>query len=82
MGREGDYVEIPLQSLSKEAICKIAQSMLKGKVSSTLVDKLAAESAGNPLFAVESLRMQFENGCLTKEVDEWKLSNQTAGIPK
>jgi tetratricopeptide (TPR) repeat protein len=81
MGREGIFQEIELQKLSKDDVGKIAESMLNSKVSSDLVEKLVIESGGNPLFAVESLRMRFEQGSLVKEGGQWRLSDNTTGIP-
>lgn len=81
MGREGIFQEVELLKLSKDDVGKIAASMLKSKVSSELVERLAIESGGNPLFAVESLRMHFEQGNLVKKDGEWQLTDEKLELP-
>ena len=57
MGREGLFREIQLANLEQNDVRGIAESMVSGKVSQELVEKIMKESRGNPLFVVEFLRM-------------------------
>jgi tetratricopeptide (TPR) repeat protein len=81
MGREGIFREIKLQNLSKDDVGRIAESMLGGKLQPELVENLSAESRGNPLFIVESLRMLHERRCLFRNFGQWQLNVEKFGIP-
>ena len=81
MGREGLYQEIKLSSLDSDGVRRIAENMLGGSVNSNLVEKLAAETMGNPLFVVESLRMMHQQGNLTKTNGQWSLFVDNFEIP-
>jgi adenylate cyclase len=81
MGREDLYVEIKLSSLSQSEVQKLAESMLSGGMDRDLIEKLALESQGNPLFAIESLRLLSESGKLVREDGRWRLSGDKVGIP-
>ena len=81
MGREDLFTEIKITKLTKENISKIAESMLGGEISDDLAEKLASESAGNPLFVVESLKMLFENQILFQKESIWRLSVDKLAIP-
>jgi tetratricopeptide (TPR) repeat protein len=81
MRRDGIYEEIKLANLAPPQIATVAESMLEGKPSKELVDKLSVESLGNPLFVVESLRMLFEQGNLVRQESEWSLSVDNLGVP-
>ena len=81
MGREGIFEELKLRQLSEVDIGKIAHNMLGGRVNVGLVEKLAKDSGGNPLFIVESLRMLVEQNSLIKEHEGWNLAVDRIGIP-
>jgi len=81
MGREGLYQEIKLSSLNTDDVRRVAENMLGGSVNSNLVEKLAAETLGNPLFVVESLRMMHKQGSLTKTKGQWSLCVDNFEIP-
>ena len=81
MGREGLYGEIKLSSLSQSDVGQIIESMVGGNADLTLVEQLATESRGNPLFVVESVRMLYEQGSLAQEKGEWRLKVEKLGIP-
>ena len=81
MRRDDISEEIKLTNLAQPQIATVAESMLEGKPSKELVDKLSAESLGNPLFIVESLRMLFEQGNLFRQESEWSLSVEVLGVP-
>ena len=52
-----------------------------GVYSQSFSEKLAAESRGNPLFVVESLRMLNERKSLVQENKQWRLAVDELGIP-
>ncbi len=81
MKRDNLLTEIRLSNLSVLNVEEIAESMLRGKIHKELVEKLARESHGNPLFIVESLRMLGEHENLVQEEKRWRLSVDTIGIP-
>ena len=81
MGREELFKEIKLAGLSTEFVEKIAASMIGGSLDRGLVNKLAVESQGNPLFIVESLRMLNERKSLVKEDNFWRIGIDELGIP-
>jgi tetratricopeptide (TPR) repeat protein len=81
MKREGLLKEIQLANLNQEQVREIAESMLRGKVDPKLVERIMKESRGNPLFAVEFLRMLFEQGNLIREKDQWQLPVEQIGLP-
>ena len=81
MRREGLSTEIKLSNLSREETSMMAESMVGGSLQSEFAEKIGAESRGNPLFIVESLRMLFEHGSLYQENDQWRLAVDTLGIP-
>jgi len=81
MGREGVFKEIKLQNLTRVDVGRMAESMLGGTVKQELVERLAAESRGVPLFVVESLRMLHEQGGLVRENDQWQLNVDKFGVP-
>lgn len=81
MSREDLYIEIKLPRLREPEIAELAESMVGGTIDDHLIEKLAKESQGNPLFAVESLRLLAESGCLIQENGEWRLSVDKPAIP-
>lgn len=81
MRREDLFIQINLPCLSESCVAKIAESMLGGCIEHRLAERLAAESEGNPLFVVESLRMLNERNGLAKENNEWRLAVDQLGIP-
>ncbi len=82
LGRDDLSREVELENLSVDNIGKIAKNMLGGNVQLELVEKLAADSHGNPLFIVESLRMLYQQGRLSKKKDQWSLSVQDFDVPR
>lgn len=81
MRREDLYSELKLSSLNKANVSKIAENMIGGTLEPKLAEKLAAESRGNPLFVVESLRMLYERKNLIKEDNRWRLEVEELGVP-
>ena len=82
LGRDDLSREVALSNLSVDDIGRIAKNMLGGNVQLELVEKLAADSHGNPLFVVESLRMLYQQGRLSKKEDQWSLSVQDFDVPR
>ena len=81
MRREDLFSEISLSSINQSNVSKIAENMLGGSLQLKLAEKLMAESRGNPLFVVESLRMLYERKSLFQEGNWWCLEVDELGIP-
>jgi tetratricopeptide (TPR) repeat protein/KaiC/GvpD/RAD55 family RecA-like ATPase len=81
MRREDLIREIKLPNLNQTSVAALAEKMVGGSLNAELVDRLAEESRGNPLFIVESLRMLFERRDLVQEDGRWRLSIDEVGIP-
>jgi KaiC/GvpD/RAD55 family RecA-like ATPase/tetratricopeptide (TPR) repeat protein len=81
MRREELFTEIKLPSLTQACVIKIAENMIGASLQQELADKLAAESRGNPLFVVESMRMLQEHKSLMQENNEWRLAVAELEIP-
>ena len=81
MRREDLFTEIKLPSLNQTTISRIAANMIGGNLSPELVEKLTAESRGNPLFVVESLRMLHERKNLIQQNNLWLMVGDELGIP-
>jgi tetratricopeptide (TPR) repeat protein len=82
MGRDDLYKEIKLSNLGSDDVGRIAESMLEGSVHPELVEKLASDSRGNPLFVVESLRMLYQQGSLSKKDGRWSLCVDKFDVPR
>jgi KaiC/GvpD/RAD55 family RecA-like ATPase/tetratricopeptide (TPR) repeat protein len=81
MRREELFVEIQVPSLDSAHVSELAESMVGGSLEQNLAQKLAAESRGNPLFIVESMRMLYERKSLFQEENQWRLAVDELGIP-
>jgi tetratricopeptide (TPR) repeat protein len=81
MRREDLYEPINLSNLSPVEVGKISESMLGGKVNLRLVDRIFAETQGNPLFVVEYMKMFAEHEMLTKEQNSWTAPEDQFGVP-
>ena len=82
MGREDLYRELKLTNLTRDDVRRVAENMLGGLVHSDFEKKLAADTMGNPLFVVESLRMMHQQGSLSKTNGKWSLRVDNFEIPK
>jgi len=82
MGREDLYREVKLSNLTRDDVQRVAENMLGGSVQPDLGEKLAANTMGNPLFVVESLRMMYQQGSLSKSNGKWSLRVDKFEIPK
>jgi tetratricopeptide (TPR) repeat protein len=81
MRRQDLIKEINVTSLDQTSVSNLAKNMLGGGLQQDLVQKLAGESQGNPLFVVESLRMLHGRNNLVFEGDKWRLTSSAIGIP-
>jgi predicted ATPase len=81
MNREGLFAEVKLARLTMSDLAKLAESIVGGKVDDRLAARLTAESQGNPLFAVETLRMLAASSSLVCVEGEWCLTIDGIGIP-
>ncbi len=81
MSREDLYDEVKLSDLREDDVLRLAESMVGGKVQYALIEVLTKESQGNPLFAVESLRMLFQSGGLIEQDGQWRMSVGQMQIP-
>jgi hypothetical protein len=81
MNREELFHEIKLGALSQSDVLHIAESLLGEKVALDFGKLLFERSNGNPLFVIESIRMQFESGNLVLKDGEWQLKEGRMGIP-
>ena len=81
MRREDLFTEIKLSNLNQDSVSRMAENMIGGFLEAKFAEKLAAESRGNPLFIVESLRMLSERKNLIEENNEWHLAVDELGIP-
>jgi predicted ATPase len=81
MSREDLYTEIKLSNLNQTEIARLVEAMVSGTIDPGLVDKLAKDCQGNPLFAVESVRMLLEFGSLVQNDGIWSLSTDQLRIP-
>ncbi len=70
MRREGVCQELVLQPLSAAEISRAIQGML-GHVDHELSSKIAAESDGNPLFALETARLLVQTGSVVLQEGVW-----------
>jgi tetratricopeptide (TPR) repeat protein len=82
MGRDTLFKEIKLPNLNKHDVERIAESMLNESVEPELVEKLASESHGNPLFVVETLRMLYQQRNLSKKNGQWSLCVDNFVVPR
>jgi predicted ATPase len=81
MRREELFTEINLAGFDQQNVSKIATNMIGGSLQLKFAEELSAESNGNPLFIVESLRMLNERKSLIQENKEWRLAVDELGIP-
>ena len=81
MKREDIFTEINLPNLRQPDVLKMAENMIGGSLNEELTEKLIAESRGNPLFIVESLRMLSERRSIVQEEGKWRLAVNKFGIP-
>lgn len=82
MGRDTLFKEIRLSNLDKNDVGRIAESMLDAIVQPELVEKLASDCRGNPLFVVESMRMLYQQGNLSKKNGRWSLCVDNFDVPR
>ncbi len=81
MRREDLFAEIKILNLDKPDVEKLAELMVNGAIEPEFVEKLSRDTQGNPLFAVESVRMLIESGGLVCKDGTWCLDAKELDIP-
>ena len=82
MRREDICHELPLDALNAGEIRLAIESMLGGPIDSELLHRIASESEGNPLFAVEAVRMLVDADAIVRKNGMWQAVPQlTLEIP-
>lgn len=81
MRREDLFTEIKVPNLEKPEVAKLAALMVNGPIEEEFIEKLSKDSQGNPLFAVESVRMLIESGSLVCKNGTWCLTAKELSIP-
>jgi len=76
MRREGICHEISLDRLNHGELKLAIEGMLGGQIDAELVQKIASESGGNPLFAVEIVRLLVHTKSITSQDGVWKTTGQ------
>ncbi len=79
--REDLLKEFDLPNLTKPDVAKVAEHMARAPLDPGFATKLAAESLGNPLFVVESMRMLLENKRLVQKDGYLCPATDEIGIP-
>ncbi len=69
-------LEIDLAQLSPESLAELAQDLLNGPVSQSLLDLIVARAEGNPFFAEQILRYLRESDSLAVGPDGWQLRKE------
>ncbi len=77
MRREGICHEMSLDRLTLEETGEAIRGMLSGHTDPKLVRQIMDESEGNPLFAVETVRLLLQTNALTREEGFWKSKTST-----
>jgi tetratricopeptide (TPR) repeat protein len=82
MVREGIVDQIHLNRLEDQAIIEAVESMLGGRVHKTVSHRIVKESGGNPLFAVETVRMLVTSELIVLKEGLWMFPDRdTMTIP-
>jgi len=74
MRREGIFHELALDRLAPDELKLALEGMLGGKIDAELLHKIASESGGNPLFAVEVVRLLVSTKSIVFRDGVWKIS--------
>jgi len=83
MRREGLCEELSLDRLSADKTKLVIQGMLDGTISDHLLERIVEETAGNPLFIIETIRLLVDTGAITLKDGRWeeKQRGETISIP-
>jgi tetratricopeptide (TPR) repeat protein len=71
MRREDICLEVQLKALADEDMGAMISGMLDGSVHEEIVRRIVEESGGNPLFAVETVRLLASSGVITQRDSCW-----------
>lgn len=73
-------LEIDLNILDSEALHRLANQRLKGKISPELVELLLRTSNGNPFYAEQMLEYFVESGQLEEQPNGWMVKDQNVRV--
>jgi tetratricopeptide (TPR) repeat protein len=83
MTREGTLIEVPLGRLGKDDLNKAIEGMLESPTNSEVERGIYDQSGGNPLFAIETLRMLVSEGTLVQNKGKWVMAEgKKLNIPR
>ncbi|MCS6992652.1 MAG: tetratricopeptide repeat protein [Anaerolineales bacterium] len=71
------HAELQLERLDHEALRSMAQALLNGPISATLLHVVETRAEGNPFFAEQILRYAQEEGLLRFHSGEWTFTQTT-----
>lgn len=74
MSREGLSIKVELKPLAKQAYSEILRHTLRSDFGDEFLDRLYQETQGNPLFALETLRLFVEEGAIQQRNGKWILN--------
>ena len=72
MRREGICHELHLNGLDREELGLAVEGMLHGQIDDELLQRIVSESEGNPLFAIEVVRLLVQLKSITSQRGVWK----------
>ncbi|MDD1767437.1 MAG: AAA family ATPase [Methanomassiliicoccales archaeon] len=82
MRREGVCHEIYLNPLSVENLKVAIEGMLGNPIDHLLLERIATESGGNPLFAIETVRLLLSTRSIVLQAGTWRsISTAGASVP-
>lgn len=82
MRRESVCHEIYLNPLSIENLKAAIEGMLGSPIDQLLLERLATESGGNPLFAIETVRLLLSTRSIVLQAGTWRtISTDGASVP-
>jgi len=77
MTRERTLIDVPLGRIGQEQLSKAIEGMLGLPIDSQAKSIIYEHSAGNPLFAVEIVRLLVSEGKLVQRDEKWTLPGRT-----
>ncbi len=83
MSREDLLTKIELARLRRDDLPDLLTSLFQSQFGEGFVEKLYAETEGNPLFVLETLNLLAEEGLLSEKGGEWTLTAplEAIGVP-
>ena len=74
MSREDLLIKMELDPLKRNDFPELLRSIFRSSMGEEFVEKLYEETEGNPLFALETLRMLVDEGFLSERDGRWRLT--------